>query len=155
MRLLYLPSRATARRARYLVIAHLSGRHGILTLGRALSIVNRTDYLYRSGVSRRVWCWMPTNMDAVCYTEARDHLADLWDRAVENRETIRLTRRGVAPVVLLAADEYDGLLETAHLLRSPANAARLLSALERARASEDTPRPLDELRAELDRAEET
>jgi antitoxin YefM len=98
---------------------------------------------------------MPTNMDAVSYTEARDHLADLWDRAVENRETIRLTRRGVAPVVLLAADEYDGLLETAHLLRSPANAARLLSALERARASEDTPRPLDELRAELDRAEET
>jgi antitoxin YefM len=98
---------------------------------------------------------MPTNMDAVSYTEARDHLADLWDRAVENRETIRLTRRGVAPVVLLAADEYDGLLETAHLLRSPANAARLLSALERARVSEDTPRPLDELRAELDRAEET
>lgn len=98
---------------------------------------------------------MPTNMDAVSYTEARDHLADLWDRAVENRETIRLTRRGVASVVLLAADEYDGLLETAHLLRSPANAARLLSALERARVSEDTPRPLDELRAELDRAEET
>jgi len=89
----------------------------------------------------------------VSYSEARDHFAELWDRAVENRETIRLTRRGAEPVVLLAADEYDGLLETARLLRSPANAARLLSALERARAGEDTPRPLDELRAEFDRAE--
>ncbi len=92
--------------------------------------------------------------DTVSYSEARDRFAELWDRAVENRETIRLTRRGAEPVVLLAADEYDGLLETAHLLRSPTNAARLLSALERARAGEDTPRPLDELRAEFDRAEE-
>ena len=98
---------------------------------------------------------MSTDTNTVSYTGARDRFAELWDRVVENRETIRLTRRGAAPVVLLAADEYDGLLETAHLLRSPANAARLLSALERAQSGEDTPRPLDELRAEFDRAEGT
>lgn len=90
----------------------------------------------------------------VSYTEARERLAELWDRTLVDREAIRLTRRGSAPVVLIAADEYDGLLETAHLLRSPANAARLLSALERARAGEGTPRPLHELRAEFESAEE-
>lgn len=72
----------------------------------------------------------------VSYSEAREHLAELWDRALAEREAIRLTRRGTAPVVLLAADEYEGLLETAHLLRLPANAARLLSTLQRAEAGE-------------------
>ena len=89
----------------------------------------------------------------VSYTEARERLAELWDRAISDREPIRLTRRGADPVVLVAADEYEGLLETAHLLRSPANATRLLAALERARAGVDTPRPLADLRAEFDRAE--
>ena len=91
----------------------------------------------------------------VSYSEARDRLAELWDRAVTDREPIRLTRRGSSPVVLIAADEYEGLVETAHLLRSPANAARLIAALERARAGEGTPRPLEDLRAEFDRAAES
>jgi antitoxin YefM len=33
-------------------------------------------------------------------------------------------------VVLLSEEEYEGMLETLHLLRSPANAARLLRSLE-------------------------
>ena len=70
---------------------------------------------------------------SVSFTEARGRLADLWDRAVADREPIRLTRRGSEPLVLIAADELSGLLETAHLLRSPANAERLLTALARAR----------------------
>ena len=90
----------------------------------------------------------------VSYTEARERLAELWDRALSEREPIRLTRRGADPVVLLAADEYEGLLTTAHLLRSPVNAARLLAALERARAGAGTPRSLTDLRADLNRAEE-
>ena len=90
----------------------------------------------------------------VSYTEARERLAELWDRALADREPIRLTRRGAAPVVLVAADEYEGLVETAHLLRSPANAARLLAALERAQSGAGTPRPLPELRADFDRADE-
>ena len=44
-------------------------------------------------------------------------------------------RRQGGDVALVAADELEGLLETAHLLRSPQNAARLLSALERARGN--------------------
>ena len=90
----------------------------------------------------------------VSYSEAREHLADLWDRALTDREAIRLTRRGRKPVVLLAADAYDGLLETAHLLWSPANATRLLSALCRAEARDSEPTTLEALRADFEGAEE-
>jgi antitoxin YefM len=90
----------------------------------------------------------------VSYSEARQHLAELWDRALADREPIRLTRRGSGAVVLLAADEYEGLLETAHFLRSPANAARLLSALQRAEAGDGEPKAIDELRTDFERAEE-
>jgi len=51
---------------------------------------------------------------------------------------IRLTRRGAA-AALLAGDEYRGLLETVDPLRSPANAARLFAALQRALAEEGAP----------------
>jgi len=71
-------------------------------------------------------------MTEVSYTEAREHLAELWDHVLADREVVRLTRRGRGAVVLLAADEYEGLVESTHLLRSPANAARLLAAIERA-----------------------
>lgn len=90
----------------------------------------------------------------VSYSEAREHLAELWDRALTEREAIRLTRRGKGAVMLVAADEYEGLLETAHLLRSPSNAARLLSALQRAQSGQGEPRTVDELRTDFERAEE-
>lgn len=78
-------------------------------------------------------------MPDVTYTEARASLASLWDRAVSEREPIRITRRGKEDLALIAAAELDGLLETAHLLRSPRNAERLLAALERARGGGGTP----------------
>ncbi len=77
----------------------------------------------------------------VSYTEARERLAELWDRVLEDREPIRLTRRGSDAVVLVAADEFEGLREAAHLLRSPANATRLLAALERALSDTGIPQP--------------
>jgi len=57
----------------------------------------------------------------------------LMDRVVEDREVVMVRRRHGGDVALVAADELEGLLETAHLLRSPRNAAPLLSALVRAR----------------------
>jgi len=90
----------------------------------------------------------------VSYSEAREHLADIWDRALADREPIRLTRRGSGAVVLLAADEYEGLMEAAHLLRSPVNAARVLSALQRAEAGDGKPKTIGELRTDFERAEE-
>lgn len=67
------------------------------------------------------------------YTAARDQLKALMDRVVNDREVVMVRRRQGGDVALVAADELEGLLETAHLLRSPRNAARLLAALERAR----------------------
>jgi hypothetical protein len=46
----------------------------------------------------------------VSYSGAREHVADLCDRALSDREPIRLTQRGHWAVILLAADEYEGLL---------------------------------------------
>jgi antitoxin YefM len=72
------------------------------------------------------------------YTQACEQLKALMDRAVEDREVIVIRRRSGDAVAMIAADELHGLLETAHLLRSPRNAERLLAALARAR-SEDLP----------------
>jgi antitoxin YefM len=83
------------------------------------------------------------------YTEARANFATLCNRAIENREVIMINRRGAEDVALVAADELASLLETAHLLRSPRNAQRLLSALERAKARKGRPEPLSKLRREM------
>ncbi|WPL18334.1 Antitoxin YefM [Thiorhodovibrio winogradskyi] len=64
----------------------------------------------------------------------------LMARAVANREVVMVRRVDGADVDLIAAEELDSLLETAHLLRSPRNAERLLRALERARR--ESPRPV-------------
>lgn len=66
------------------------------------------------------------------YTQARAELASLMQRATEDREVIVIERRGHEPVALIAADELRSLQETAYLLRTPANARRLLGALARA-----------------------
>lgn len=67
------------------------------------------------------------------YSQAREQLKSLMDRAVSDREVIVVRRRSGGDVAMIAADELDILIETAHLLRSPRNAERLLSALSRAR----------------------
>ena len=84
------------------------------------------------------------------YTAARDQLKALMDRVVEDREVVMVRRRQGGDVALVAADELEGLLETAHLLRSPRNAARLLAALERAQAETLPARPVEELETWLE-----
>lgn len=93
-------------------------------------------------------------VETASLSEAQDRLAELWDRALADRQPVKMTRPGAAAAVLLPEDEYEGLLETAHLLRSPTNAERLLRALGRAYAGDGEPRPLEELRAGFERAEE-
>lgn len=68
------------------------------------------------------------------YSQAREQLKSLMDRVVEDREVIVVRRRTGGDVALIAADELESVVETAHLLRSGKNAARLLTALSRARA---------------------
>ena len=85
----------------------------------------------------------------VPYSRARSGLDSLCDEAAATREPIVIRRDGAEDVALIAIDELSGLLETAHLLRSPANARRLLTALDRARRQELGPSSVDELRREL------
>ena len=89
------------------------------------------------------------------YTQARAQLASLLDEVTDNREVVIIQRRGADDVALIAADELASLLETAHLLRSPANAERLLSALSRARQGGGMPQSIDELRHEVGLGEES
>src|SRR4051812_46262736 len=78
------------------------------------------------------------------YSQARAHLASLLDKVSDNREVVIIQRRGADDVTLIAADELTSLLETAHLLRSPANAERLLAALGRARQRTGSPQSIDQ-----------
>ena len=83
------------------------------------------------------------------YTQARATLAALCDAAVDDRETVIIHRRGTEDVALIAADELRSLQETAHLLRSPKNAERLLRALGRALERSGKPQGVAELRREI------
>jgi antitoxin YefM len=67
------------------------------------------------------------------------------DRVVETGEAIVITRHNGKNVVLISERELDSLLETLYLLRSPKNATRLLTALERAKARVIEPQNLDEI----------
>ena len=80
------------------------------------------------------------------YSQAREQLKALMDRAVDDREVIVVRRRSGDAVAMIAADELEGLMETAHLLRSSKNAERLLSALARARTSSLKPTTLTKLK---------
>ncbi len=84
------------------------------------------------------------------YTQARANLAALWDRVTDDREIVVVKRRGAEAIALIAADELASLMETAHLLKSPKNAERLLEALARARRAEVAPQSVEELAAEVD-----
>ena len=83
------------------------------------------------------------------YTHARARLASLIDEVIKNREVVIIQRRGSEDVAMIAANELAGILETAHLLRSPINAERLLTALDRVRKRSGTPQTIDELRNEV------
>ncbi|MEP6920533.1 MAG: type II toxin-antitoxin system Phd/YefM family antitoxin [bacterium] len=83
------------------------------------------------------------------YTAARANLATLCDKVVENREVIIINRRKAEDVALVAANELSSLLETAHLLRSPKNARRLLTALNRAKGKGGKTQSVEKLRREM------
>ena len=81
------------------------------------------------------------------YTRLRENLASVLDQVVDQQETVR--RRGARDVALLPATELAGLMETAHLLRSPRNARRLQSALRRAEQGRTKPGTVSGLRREM------
>ena len=83
------------------------------------------------------------------YTSLRANLAAVLDQVIDRQETVIIRRRGNRDVALIPASELAGLMETAHLLRSPRNARRLLSALRRANAGKIKPETVTALRREM------
>ena len=83
-------------------------------------------------------------MNAITYSSARANLAKTMDRVCEDHEPLIITRNGEQSVVMLSLEDYKSLEETAFLLRSPANARRLLSAMSQLAAGKGVERGLVE-----------
>lgn len=83
-------------------------------------------------------------MDAISYSAARANLASTMDRVCNDHEPLIVTRNGQPSVVMLSLEDYQALEETAYLLRSPANARRLLVAVQQLSAGQGQERELAE-----------
>jgi antitoxin YefM len=71
------------------------------------------------------------DVKTMSYTESRARYAEVLDGVVNDREEVVITRAGHPSVVIMSLDDFESLKETAYLMRSPANARRLLDAMER------------------------
>jgi antitoxin YefM len=83
------------------------------------------------------------------YTALRENLASVLDQVTQDQEIVLVKRRGAEDVALVPARELAGLMETAYLLRSPANARRLLTALSRAKKGQGRASTVQQIRREL------
>jgi antitoxin YefM len=75
-------------------------------------------------------------MNVVPFTEARDHLERLLDQVVEDAEYTVITRGVGEDAVVMSLESFNSLMETVHLLRSPANAAHLARSIAQYRGGE-------------------
>ncbi|WBA15771.1 type II toxin-antitoxin system Phd/YefM family antitoxin [Salinivibrio proteolyticus] len=64
-------------------------------------------------------------MKIISFTEARNGLKTVLDGVVDDADTTIITRRDAEDAVVMSLDYYNSLMETVHLLRSPANAEHL------------------------------
>ena len=68
-------------------------------------------------------------MDAITYTRARANLAHTIDRVCEDHDPVIITKKNDRSVVMLSLEDFQALEETSYLLRNPANAQRLINAV--------------------------
>jgi antitoxin YefM len=76
-------------------------------------------------------------MKSITYTVARQNLGSTINRVCEDNAPVVITRNRDQAVVMLSLSEYESLEETAHLLRSPENAKRLLRSIEQLERGKD------------------
>ena len=88
-------------------------------------------------------------MTTATYSHLRENLAEIWDRVEDTQEPVIVKRKGHQDMALIPADELESLRETAHLLRSPKNARRLLEAIARAVSGDEESIDADEVRKRL------
>ena len=83
-------------------------------------------------------------MNAVNYSDLRRNLKTYLDRVHDDRETIIIARKDNENVVMVSIDEYNSLVETAHLLSTEANARHLAESIRQAREGHTTSHDLVE-----------
>ncbi len=81
-------------------------------------------------------------MNVVNFSDVRNNLKDVIDRVVRDADVTVITRRDAPNAVLMSLDHYNSLLETVHLLSSPANAAYLARSLSQLHVGQDQARDL-------------
>jgi antitoxin YefM len=81
-------------------------------------------------------------MKAVSFTEARNSLKSILDEVVDNADTTLITRRDADDAVVMSLDYFNGLIETVHLLKSPANALHLAKSIKQYNEGKVTERDL-------------
>lgn len=85
----------------------------------------------------------PVQMNAISYTAARENLASTMDRVCNDHAPVIITRNRDQSVVMLSLDDFESLEETAYLMRSPANAQRLLEAIHTLESGQGVVREVD------------
>jgi antitoxin YefM len=86
---------------------------------------------------------------SITYTQARANLASLLDEVSLNKEVVIINRKNAENVALVSESELSSLLETAHLLRSPKNAKRLLETLLRVQENTESTQTLEDFKKEF------
>ena len=84
-------------------------------------------------------------MKAITYTAARESLASTMDRVCLDHDPVIITRNRDQAVVMISLEDYESLEETAYLLRSPANARRLLDSISDLKGSGGITKSINEL----------
>ncbi len=75
-------------------------------------------------------------MRVVNFSEARNKLKSVLDQVVEDSDYTVISRRDAADAVVMSLDNFNGLMETVHLLKSPANAMHLARSINQYRIGE-------------------
>lgn len=86
-------------------------------------------------------------MNAISYTAARENLANTMDKVCADHDPVIITRKRNQSVVLLSLEDYESLQETAYLLRSPVNAARLSEGIAELESGKGVLKNLEDLSA--------
>ena len=84
-------------------------------------------------------------MTAITYTAARETLASTMDRVCSDHDPVIITRKRHRAVVMMSLEDYESLEETAYLLRSPANARRLMASIAELNEGRGIHKTLDDL----------
>jgi antitoxin YefM len=81
-------------------------------------------------------------MKVVNFSEARNKLKSVLDQVVNDADYTVITRRDADDAVVMSLDQFNGLMETVHLLKSPANAVHLSKSIQQYRSGKTEERSL-------------